>query len=203
MDILQKAFEERICSVLAGRLSPSRWTHSLSVAETAARLARCQGIEPARARIAGLLHDCAREMAPDDLLTLAEAYGLAIDEIERAEPLLLHGKVGAVLATEWFGLEDPELLAAIALHITGAPGMGLLAKIVFLADFVEPGRKMPAAAEARAMAFNDLSRALLITFEAVINYVVSGGYLLHPRTVAARNELLGIRGRTRTVEQWR
>ena len=131
-------------------------------------------------------------MAPEELLAVAEAHGLAVDEIERAEPLLLHGKVGAVLATEWFGLDDPELLAAIALHITGAPGMGLLAKVVFLADFVEPGRTMPAAAAARAVAFDDLPRALLIAFEAIIGYVVSGGYLLHPRTVAARNELLGI-----------
>mgnify|MGYP005837174599 CR=1 FL=1 len=195
--------EERIRARLEGRLSPKRWAHSLSVAETAAELAAAHGVDPGAARIAGLLHDCARELAPEDLLDLARAHDLAIDEIERAEPLLLHGKVGAALATEWFGLTDPDLLAAIALHITGGPGMSSLARIVFLADFIEPGRRMPAAEKARAHATCDLSAALLVAFEAIIAYVVSGGYLLHPRTVAARNELAGERSRTRTVEQWR
>ncbi|NLG84471.1 MAG: HD domain-containing protein [Firmicutes bacterium] len=203
MDIFGKDLAETVSSVLATRLSPSRWAHSLGVAETAAGLAAAHGLDPLRARMAGLLHDSAREMAPEELLATAEAHGLTIDEIERAEPLLLHGKVGAVLAREWFGLDDPELLAAVALHITGGPGMGLLAKVVFLADFVEPGRTMSAAAAARAVAFDDLSRALLIAFEAIIDYVIAGGYLLHPRTVAARNELLGTLNRMRTVARWR
>ena len=129
-------------------------------------------------------------MEPAGLLRAAAGFGLGIDPVEACEPLLLHGKVGAALAHARFGLTDPDLLAAVAQHITGAPGMTRLAAIIFLADFIEPGRPYAASARARTAAQTDLGRALLITFDAVISYVVARGYLLHPRSLTARNELL-------------
>ncbi len=130
------------------RLSGARWTHTLGVAETAGRLAVRHGVDPEAAGLAGLLHDCAREMPPAALLRLASEYDMSVDEIEAREPLLLHGKVGAALAKDCFAIEDPDILAAIASHITGEPGMGLLQQLIFLADFIEPGRAFPAAAAA-------------------------------------------------------
>ena len=162
----------------------------MGVAETAGQLAMTNGVDPERARIAGLLHDYAREIAPARLLLLAADYGLEVDAIEAREPLLLHGKVGAALAREEFGIKDAEILEAIINHITGTPGMTMLQQLIFLADFIEPGRLFPAAARARDAAKSDIPGALLIVFDAVITYVVLGGYLLHPRTVAARNDLL-------------
>ena len=182
--------ENRIREEVAQSLSSKRWHHTLSVAETAEGLAVLHGADPVLARVAGLLHDYAREMAPDALLRTALHNGLEIDPVEACEPLLLHGKVGAVMARERFGLTDPDLLAAIAQHITGAPGMTLLAAVVFLADFIEPGRPYPASAHARSAAQSNLKQALLITFDAVMSYVIAHGYLLHPWSVAARNELL-------------
>ncbi len=182
--------EERIRAAVAASLPPARWRHTLAVAETAAALAAVYGGDPPSARLAGLLHDYAREMPPAGLMDAAARYGLGVDTIEVREPLLLHGKVAAALARERFGLDDPSLLAAIALHITGAPGMSLLAKTVFLADFIEPGRTFPGARLAREAAASDLSGALRIAFDSIIAHVVAGGYELHPRTVAARNELL-------------
>lgn len=179
-----------IKAAVAASLSPARWRHTEAVAETAAALAVKHGADPSAAGLAGLLHDYARELPAAELMALAMRYDLDADPIEAREPLLLHGKVAAALARERFGLTDPALLAAIALHITGAPGMSLLAKLVFLADFIEPGRAFPEAVLARKAAEHDLAKSLLIAFEAIVSYVVAGGYELHPRTVAARNEIL-------------
>ncbi|MGE5529048.1 MAG: bis(5'-nucleosyl)-tetraphosphatase (symmetrical) YqeK [Patescibacteria group bacterium] len=186
---LDEPREESIRCFLARALSPERLAHSLAVAETAAGLAERYGADPRAARIAGLLHDCARELPPFELLRQAADRGLAVDEIERREPLLLHGAVGAAMAGGRFAL-DGDALAAIAHHITGAPGMGLLARIVFLADFIEPGRTHARAGAARAALAAGLAPALLTAYDGVIAYVLEEGYLLHPRTVAARNELL-------------
>lgn len=184
---------DRIQAAVVARLSPARWAHTSAVAETAAVLARSHGADPGAAVLAGLLHDYAREMPSDRLLALAGTYGLEVDAIETQEPLLLHGKVGAALARSELGVCDESILQAVATHITGAPGMSILSRIVFLADFIEPGRSYDSAALARAAAGEDLSRALLIAFDAIISYVLAAGYLLHPRTVAARNELLQTR----------
>lgn len=182
--------EDGIQVAVAASLPPARWRHTLAVAETAAALAKRHGGDPSAARLAGLLHDYARELPPAELMQMAVRFGLDIDPVEAREPLLLHGKVAAALARERFGLTDPSLLAALALHITGAPGMSLLAKLVFLADFIEPGRTFPQAVPAREAAGRDLSKSLLIAFDAIVSYVVAGGYELHPRTLAARNDLL-------------
>ncbi len=182
--------DDGIHAAVAASLTPARWRHTLAVADTAATLAAMYGSDPSAAGLAGLLHDYARELPPAELSALAGRYALGVDPIEAREPLLLHGKVAAALARERFGLTDPSLLAAIALHITGAPGMSLLAKLVFLADFIEPGRTFPQAVRAREAAGHDLAKPLLIACDAIISHVVAGGYELHPRTVAARNELL-------------
>ena len=182
--------EDRVASYVRARLSSERLGHTIGVVETAATLAARYGADPRAARYAGWLHDIARETAPDTLLALAGRHGIAIDAIEEREPLLLHGKIGAALAREELGLDDGPILTAIAQHITGDRGMPLLSRLVFLADFIEPGRTYDAAARARAEAREDLDRALLTTFDAIITHVMASGYLLHPRTVDARNELL-------------
>lgn len=182
--------EEEIRAEVGARLSTARMAHTERMAETAASLAALFGGDPGAARIAGLLHDWARETPPAALLCEARARGLAVDAVEAREPLLLHGKIAASWAAERFGLTDPELLAAVVHHIVGAPGMSRLAQVVFLADFIEPGRPYPAAARAREAVRRGLHEALAIVYDAVITHVVTHGYLLHPRTLEARNELL-------------
>jgi len=181
---------DAVMEAVARHLSSARWSHTVGVAETAVTLAVAHGVDPFSARLAGLLHDYARELPPAVLVALAREHHLGIDAVEAREPLLLHGRVGAALVRERFGVGDPDLLAAIAMHITGAPQMSLLARIIFLADFCEPGRTFAAARQARETAGNDLPEALLIAYDTIIAYIVADGYLLHPLTVAARNELL-------------
>ena len=72
---------------------------------------------------------------------MCEKYNLEISEIERKNPSLLHAKLGAYLAKDKYDIEDEEILMAIRSHTTGRPGMSLLEKIVYIADYMEPGRK--------------------------------------------------------------
>ena len=108
----------------------------------------------------------------------------------RAQPALLHGPVGAKVAAAEFGVDDVKILEAIALHTTGGAGMGLLARIVYLADAIEPGRSYPGVDVLRNLAKTSLERALLAALDDSIAFIVARRGLIHPGTVEARNWLL-------------
>ena len=127
---------------LKPKLNEKRYVHSVGVEYTAATLAFVYGADIQKARIAGLLHDCAKCIPTEEKLKKAKKYGLPINKSEKANPDLLHGKLGAYIAKEKFGIKDPDILSAITYHTTGHPGMSLLDKIIFVADFIEPNRKM-------------------------------------------------------------
>jgi HD superfamily phosphohydrolase YqeK len=59
-------------------------------------------------------------------------------------------------------IKDREILEAVRVHTTGFPGMSTLAKVVYLADCLEPGRDFPGLIDIRNIARNDLDRALLM-----------------------------------------
>jgi len=182
--------EEKTCQSFLSRLPAERRQHSLRVAEVAVKLADRYGADPDKARLAGLFHDYARDLPEDLLLRLAQEAGLMVGEIEKCHPVLLHGRVGAFLLRKELGLEDPEVLQAIARHSTGATSMGLLDKIIYLADLIEPGRNFPGVEELRSLAFEDLDAALLKALDSAIIYIIEKGWPLHPDTVYARNELI-------------
>lgn len=169
--------------------------HVERVVDEAERLAALHGVDSAKARLAALGHDLVRAVPRDELLRMARELGLNASDVEEAEPVLLHGPIAARLMRERFGVDDPEVLAAVEAHTTGRPGMSSLAKIMYVADKTEPvGLKyFPAWSEVRDLAENDLDAAVLKGIDLSIAEAVRRGWLLHPDTIAARNELL--RGR--------
>jgi len=152
------------------RLSDKRYAHTLRVAETAEHLAKLHGLDPERARLAGLLHDTAREVGKEELLRVAEEDGLPVGGFERERPILLHGPVAAELAMEDLGVEDGEILDAVRAHTTGEPGMGPLALALFVADKIEPGRGQPGVEDLRELASVSLHRAARAALEDSISY---------------------------------
>ena len=176
--------------VLAARLPEKRYRHSLGVAATAARLASKNKVDPEQARLAGLLHDYARDLPGRELLALAAGAGLVTCELERRLPVLLHGPVGALLIKQDLGLTDRAILQAVARHTVGAVAMTTLDKIIYLADAIEPERRFPGVEELRRLASMDLDQALLKAFESSIFYLLGKGQPLHPATVEARNYIL-------------
>ena len=126
---------------------------------------------------------------PDRLLALARS-SVAKDRVARAEPRLLHAPVGAALLPLEMKITDTAVLNAIACHTTGSSRMSLLARIVYLADVIEPSRDYPGVERLRQEAFQDLTGALLAAVENTIGSVLARGLLLHPRSVSFRNQLL-------------
>lgn len=175
---------------LQERLPEDLYRHSLGVAETARTLAARFGVDGAAAYTAGLLHDLAKDLSPEALLNAAEGSGIVVDEIERKSPGLLHGPVAAVWAQRELAITAPSILDAIRYHTTGRAGMSRLEMIVYTADLIEPGRRYPGVEVLRELAGKDLAAACLAGLDQTIRYCLDRGWLIHPRSLEARNALL-------------
>lgn len=181
---------EKITSELRKRLSIKRLQHSVGVSRTAEKLAEIFGCNTAQARLAGLLHDLAREVPMNELLPKSQEFGIVVSDIEKAELILLHAPLSAKIAQAEFGVDDGEILQAIILHTTGGLAMTKLDKIIYLADVIEPGRVFTGVDKIRELARDDLDQALLAALDQSIFHIVQKNGLLHPATIAARNEIL-------------
>lgn len=181
---------ERLEAALAEQLQGPRLEHAHRVRLAARGLAERYGAPVEAAEVAGLMHDYARSLPGERLLAEAQKRQLVVDPSEEQEPGLLHGPVAAALLKEQGLVTDPATLEAIRWHTTGRPGMGLLEKVVWLADYIEPGRAFPGAAEVRATAMRDLDRAIIMAMDNSLQYLISRGCLIHLYTVKARNWLL-------------
>lgn len=176
----EKWKEKELVSYLEATLRPGRFLHTLGVAYTAGNLALCYLNEAAgkRARRAGLLHDCAKYLTDAEMIDLCDQYGIDLSEIERENPALIHGKLGAYLAKHRYGVEDEEICSAIFWHTTGKPEMTTLEKILYVADYIEPKRKMDCKpyllSEIRKQCFRDLDQGLLMILINTVNYLQKG-----------------------------
>jgi len=175
---------------LKERLPAKRFEHSVNVSRTAIELAERHGVNTEKAALAGLLHDCAREIATPCLLQEAAANGIHVDAVSQSEPILLHAPLGAIMAARDYGSDDPAVLQAIRRHTVGGEDMTLLDMIIYLADFIEPGRKGPDFELLRRVAFDDLEEALLLGYDQSIRHVLSRQGGLHLDTVLGRNQIL-------------
>ena len=130
---------DEIKQLLQASLPPKRYKHSVHVYETALELAKSHKLPEEKIAICALLHDCGREVASKESAAKADALGIAIDDVERNQPILLHAKLGVYYAQTKYGVTDKEILEGISQHTTGAAHMTDLAKVVFLADMISRG----------------------------------------------------------------
>lgn len=149
---------EKIRRAMEKELSAGRYIHTLGVSYTAASLAMAHGEAMEKSMTAGILHDCAKSMHGSELVAICEKAHLNVTAVERSNPTaLLHAKAGAYLAEHKYGVTDEDILNAIRYHTTGRPDMSRLEKIIYIADYIEPGRKQLAELEMiRRIAFQDL-----------------------------------------------
>jgi len=189
----KKFYLARERALLRGLVKPKRFDHSLSTAELALELAAPAGIAQQKAALAALLHDCARDLSPAAMrryfLRSAPAGALPGQLLEKA-PVLAHSWAGAALAKEKFGIKDREVLEAISLHATGGPGMGPLARLIYICDMANRGRSFGEAGLVRKLAFLDLDEAFKAANYVKLVYAFSGGGWVHPLSVSLWNELL-------------
>ncbi|MGN1367670.1 MAG: nicotinate-nucleotide adenylyltransferase [Aristaeellaceae bacterium] len=170
--------------MLFADLSVKRFSHTLAVADTARRLALIHHLDPVKAEIAGLLHDCAKCLPLKEMQRIARDNRLTADESILASGALLHSVVGAFLARVKYDCEDEEVLQAILSHTTGRSGMSPLAMAVWLADTIEPTRApYPLLDKVRMLAGLSLQKAMIASLEGTLQHVRKKGDAVHPATV--------------------
>ncbi|HZK57949.1 MAG TPA: bis(5'-nucleosyl)-tetraphosphatase (symmetrical) YqeK [Clostridia bacterium] len=181
---------ERIHFKLKQNMSPHRYRHTMGVVDSAVCLAKKYDVDAQTAYIAALLHDYAKDFSEEQTQVYISRNDLVVDEIMSNVYQLLHGKIAAHIAREQFNINDKDILNAIEHHTTGRKRMSKLEKIIYLADFIEPGRDYAGVEELRIVAEQDLDKAVLLALDNTIKYVISMGKLLHTNTIEARNTLL-------------
>ena len=182
--------EQAMLEKLRGMIDEQRFMHSLGVRDTAEMLALRYGVDPEKARIAGILHDCAKNIPKDISIQKCEAAGIPLKPICYIEKGLVHSYLGAYIAKTEFEISDEEILAAIYHHTTGHENMPPLTKIIYLSDIIEPGRNVPDAETLRTLAMEDLDEALILAIDATITHVLRKGSILDCDTVLTRNFLV-------------
>lgn len=173
---LRKAMEKE--------LESKRYEHTLSVAYTAANLAMVYGEEVDKALTAGMLHDCAKCMSHSKQVAVCEKNHMPLSEAEAEKNSpLIHAKAGSVVARTKYQITDDDILNAICYHTTGRPDMSMLEKIVYIADYIEPGRKhaenLP---QIRRLAYQDLDAALCNILKDTLAYLSKKGGQVDPMT---------------------
>lgn len=164
-------------------LDQERYQHTLGVMYTAAALAMRHHCSIDQALTAGLLHDCAKSVPSGKKIKLCRRNRIPITRVEYSNPGLLHAKLGAFFAEKKYHITDPDILSAIRCHTTGKPAMSTLDKILYIADYIEPGRKeLPNMAAVRELAFQDLDSCMKRILSDSLAYLESRNIPLDPMT---------------------
>lgn len=154
----------------------ARFEHTLGVAYTAAMLARIYDVDEENALVAGYLHDCAKCLSHEEKLKICKKNNIEVTPLEKRNPFLLHSKVGSFLAHSEYDIENKDILNAITYHTTGRPQMSLLEKIIFISDYIEPGRATaPNLLEIRKTVFTDIDAALIMILKDTLGYLATSG----------------------------
>lgn len=178
-------------------LTEHRYIHTIGVVDTAVDLAERFGADTHKAMLAAVFHDYAKFRPKEEMRSIIERERLGEDLMLYGSELW-HAPVGAFLVKSEIGLQDDEILQAIRSHTSGRVGMGVLEKIIFLADYIEPGRQFPGVDEVREVAENDLDEAVK---QAIINTVVfllKRNFPVYPGTLHTYNEMVSPQRRNKS-----
>lgn len=189
------ALRERMAPELPARML----AHIDRVVAIAGDLAHTHGLHVAKARLMAQGHDLVRAVAPAELLRRAEERALVIDPVERDEPVILHGPIGALELAERFGVADPDVLFAVHWHTPGHPDYTPEAWAMFIADKVDPRKveRWPALAAVRDAADESLEAAALLYLDLRLEQAVERRWSVHPMATLTRNALLRRLGHVR------
>ncbi len=180
---MNEELREILQAWLAAKVDEERFRHSLRVMELVPELAAAHGAAAGPLELAALVHDAARGMTGAGMLAAAEEWALPVREIDRSYPILLHGMLASEMARRELGISEGPVLSAVLYHTAGHPQMTLSDKLLFLADMIEPARKLPRSAELRRLAFTDVDRAMLLAIDINKEHLKVRGRPVDPVTL--------------------
>lgn len=180
---------EAALNLVKEQLTEHRYVHTLGVAETAVKLAKQYGADEKKAELAAIFHDYAKFRPKDEMKEIIVTHGLPKDLLDYNSELW-HAPAGAYLVKQEAGITDQDILDAIRYHTSGRPGMTKLEKIIYLADYIEPGRHFPGVDEVRELAKSNLDEALIKAVQNTILFLMKKNQPVYPETFYTYNDLV-------------
>jgi predicted HD superfamily hydrolase involved in NAD metabolism len=136
--------------------------------------------------LSGLLHDCAKCISDEKKLKLCQKYGIELSFYENEHPFILHAKLGAKIASLKFHIDHEDILNSIQFHTTGKAAMSPLQKVIYIADYIEPGRnKAPNLSDIRKIAFSNLDECMYLILKDCLEYLRSARQEIDPMSISA------------------
>ena len=173
---------EKIRDYTESHVKPARYDHSVRVAEMCVKLCKRYGLDTNKGYLVGIGHDMCKDMPHEKMLALAKKDGNPVTDFEMAKLSLLHGRAAAVMMNEKFGIDDKEILEAVANHVSGCVGLCDLGKVLFLADKTEPGRPQSTDEYRAGLLKLSLDEQYLSVIKENYEYITSRGYEVYPET---------------------
>lgn len=186
------------------RISHSRWQHTLGVMETADILGTY--LMPNRREelvLAALLHDVAKELTLDEMFCLIAEQEIPVTADDLSTPAALHSFAGAAMVKRDFpDLAERDVISAIANHTLGAPNMSLFDKIIYISDYIEPGRSADSCQRVRKFLLSNikegaresnvraLNRSIVMAIDNTYGYLVSRGLAVNGKMLDTKKALL-------------
>ncbi len=181
---------QQLDAIVKETLTGARYRHTLGVVETAAALAQQYGCDPEKARKAAYLHDLTKDCAYNEHLEYCKRFSILPSAIEQTSSTLLHAITGAYYAKNILHLRDTEIFDAIRYHTTGRQNMSVLEKVLYLAAYIEPGRKFDGVKEVRKLVRIGMDAALRKALANTIIEVAAKPAPVHIDTIECYNQLM-------------
>ncbi|KRM99858.1 HD superfamily hydrolase [Lactobacillus taiwanensis DSM 21401] len=168
-------------------MDEKRFKHCIGVSQTSRKLAKLNNYDPDKAALAGFIHDYAKQVAPERFIKVIKEQNFDPDLLNYNRAIW-HGIVGAYFIEKELKITDPEILMAIRRHTTADVEMTTLDKIVFVADFIEPGRDFSGVEEARKIAYANLDDGVGFELAHTLDFLITNRKKIYPKTFAAYNK---------------
>lgn len=178
--------------IVKGQLTEQRYVHTVGVMETAIILAKQYGADEKKAEISAIFHDYAKFRPKEEMKQIIVEENMS-PELLNYNSELWHAPVGAFLVYKEVGITDHDILDGIRYHTSGRPGMTILEKVIYLADYIEPGRHFPGVEEVRELAKEDLNKALIKAIQNTIIFLIKKNQAVFPDTFHTYNDLIANR----------
>ena len=167
-------------------------SHVKRVQLIARDLAIVHGVDPDVAELTAAAHDVARHISPKQLLEEAEKLRLKVNSVERYNPIILHGAVGAAWLEAEGTIHNREVLEGVKWHTTAHPGLSPVGQVVMLADKLDPAKakKFPFQQDVQAAAFKNLEDGMLVFLDGILRQQQERKEAFHPAAIKTRNSLI-------------
>lgn len=188
---------EKIIVWLKENLSDERFRHSIATARVAELLAIEFNLDEKKAKLAGLVHDCAKEIPYEQMFIMVKDNNLQekmeISSQELNTKKVLHAPLSAFLAEEIFCINDEEILNAVRFHTIGRLKMSDFEKIIFLADKIEPETRLEDHFEELRQELKrtkSLDKTMLLCAKMTIKSLLDRDLPINSDSISLYNDLL-------------